>query len=105
MNRGRFLNVYALTGLPRYWAERRLHLIKRSRLNSVEVSPAPAPATDRLRPEESVEERPAEWGKGTAAPELLRFLEGPQTRRFELGQATQIFTELIRGFRTLHFAG
>jgi uncharacterized protein (TIGR00730 family) len=54
---------------------------------------------------DEVDGRAADWGKGAPAPEVIRFLEGPQTRRFELGQATQIFVELIRGFRTLHFAG
>jgi uncharacterized protein (TIGR00730 family) len=34
-----------------------------------------------------------------------RFLRGPQPRRFELGQAIQIFAEILRGFRALHFVG
>ncbi|HVK07275.1 MAG TPA: TIGR00730 family Rossman fold protein [Gemmataceae bacterium] len=40
-----------------------------------------------------------------AAPEVTRFLEGPQPRGFELMRACRIFYELMRGFRTLHFAG
>ncbi len=35
----------------------------------------------------------------------VRFLAGPQPRRFELGSAFRIFFELLRGFRALHFAG
>jgi uncharacterized protein (TIGR00730 family) len=34
-----------------------------------------------------------------------RFLEGPKSRWFELLRALRVFGELIRGFRTLHFAG
>lgn len=47
----------------------------------------------------------SQWGKGKAAPEVTQFLQGPQTRGFELGQAVKIFFELIGGFRTLHFVG
>jgi uncharacterized protein (TIGR00730 family) len=35
----------------------------------------------------------------------VRFLEGPQTRSFELGRAVRIFVEFMRGFRALHFVG
>ena len=35
----------------------------------------------------------------------MRFLEGPQTRSFELGRAVRIFFEFMRGFRALHFVG
>lgn len=41
-------------------------------------------------------------------PSLLpenRFLEGAQTRGFELARAIRIFLELMRGFRALHFVG
>jgi uncharacterized protein (TIGR00730 family) len=34
-----------------------------------------------------------------------RYLEGPRSRRYELGFAWRIFAEFIRGFRTLHFVG
>ena len=34
-----------------------------------------------------------------------RFLQGPQSRGFELWRATQIFFEFINGFRRLHFVG
>ncbi len=45
------------------------------------------------------------WDEGVGAPEVLRFLEGPQNRGFELARAVRIFFEFIRGFRTLHFLG
>ena len=45
------------------------------------------------------------WGQATGPPEVQRFLEGPQTRGFELARALRIFTELMRGFRALHFVG
>lgn len=35
----------------------------------------------------------------------IKFLEGPQTRRFELARLLRIFFEFIRGFRKLHFVG
>ncbi len=46
----------------------------------------------------------AHWGAG-AAPDVVRFLQGPQSRGFELGKAFGIFCELMRGFRTFHFLG
>jgi uncharacterized protein (TIGR00730 family) len=46
-----------------------------------------------------------DWGKGPPTPKVARFLQGPQPRGFELGQALGIFWEILRGFRTLHFAG
>jgi len=45
------------------------------------------------------------WGKGPSVPEVERFLRGPQSRGFELGQAIRIFLEIVRGFRGLHFVG
>lgn len=33
------------------------------------------------------------------------YLEGPKSRRYELGFAWNVFCEFIRGFRTLHFVG
>jgi uncharacterized protein (TIGR00730 family) len=54
-------------------------------------------------PESSAEQ----WGRGAgeASPRNKLFLQGPQRRGFELGQALSIFWEMIRGFRTLHFVG
>jgi uncharacterized protein (TIGR00730 family) len=40
-----------------------------------------------------------------ADPEEIKFLRGPQKRRYEFGQAVSVFVEMIRGFRKLHFAG
>jgi uncharacterized protein (TIGR00730 family) len=46
-----------------------------------------------------------EWGKQPGSPEERKFLEGPQTREFELWRAIRIFGEFMRGFRTFHFLG
>ena len=56
--------------------------------------PAAPPASDR-----------SEWGKQTAAPEEIQFLQGPQPRAFELARAVRVFFEFMRGFRALHFVG
>jgi uncharacterized protein (TIGR00730 family) len=45
------------------------------------------------------------WGQGSRSSEEQRFLSGPQPRGFELARAWNIFWELLRGFRALHFAG
>jgi uncharacterized protein (TIGR00730 family) len=44
-----------------------------------------------------------DWEKGKPHPETIRFLQGPQQRGFELGKAFEVFCELMRGFRALHF--
>ncbi len=43
--------------------------------------------------------------EGAAHPAVIRFLQGPQPRGFELARAIRIFVELVRGFRALHFVG
>ena len=43
-------------------------------------------------------------GSRMSKPEL-KFLSGPQPRRFELRLALHIFFEFIRGFRQIHFVG
>jgi uncharacterized protein (TIGR00730 family) len=45
------------------------------------------------------------WGVDPGAPEVVRFLEGPQRRLTELARAARIFAEFVRGFRALHFVG
>src|SRR6476619_6324493 len=45
------------------------------------------------------------WGSTPGAPEVMRFLEGPQKRSIELVRAVKIFCEFMRGFRALHFVG
>jgi uncharacterized protein (TIGR00730 family) len=60
------------------------------------IRDAPAPAAN---------DRAGNWGKGQADPEITQFLQGPQNRGFELGQAIKIFCEVVRGFRMLHFVG
>src|ERR1019366_6240262 len=44
-----------------------------------------------------------DWGKAPPVPEITQFLQGPQKRTFELGQAVGIFFEIMSGFRKLHF--
>ncbi|PTL81755.1 TIGR00730 family Rossman fold protein [Vitiosangium sp. GDMCC 1.1324] len=62
------------------------------------------PADDEQRP--GPEAPPdARWGKGTRAHEERIFLEGPRSRGTELRRALRIFSECIKGFRTLHFVG
>ncbi len=46
------------------------------------------------------------WGhQPETAPSATRFLQGPQPRGFELGQAVHVFFEMVKGFRKLHFVG
>jgi uncharacterized protein (TIGR00730 family) len=47
----------------------------------------------------------AGWGVTPGAPEVVRFLRGPQNRLAELARAARIFCEFVRGFRALHFIG
>jgi len=46
-----------------------------------------------------------QWGEAAHLGDAVRFLEGPQSRTFELLRAGRIFLEFIRGFRALHFVG
>ncbi|MFO0933014.1 MAG: TIGR00730 family Rossman fold protein [Planctomycetota bacterium] len=48
---------------------------------------------------------PAEPPTRRATHPELQFLQGPQSRLFELRRAIRIFFEFIRGFRALHFVG
>jgi uncharacterized protein (TIGR00730 family) len=48
---------------------------------------------------------PGDWTQFRTAPEIARFLHGPQPRGTELVRAVRIFAELIRGFRAFHFVG
>src|SRR5688572_31293363 len=49
--------------------------------------------------------RPSEWDRPSTAPEVVRFLRGPEPRGTELVRAIRIFAEFIRGFRAFHFVG
>jgi uncharacterized protein (TIGR00730 family) len=49
--------------------------------------------------------RNRDWGKAPGPSEEIKFLQGPQPRRFEVWRAFRIFCEFLRGFRTLHFVG
>lgn len=57
------------------------------------------------KPEGLTIHAPQAWAEAPGAPEVIRFLEGPQPRGFELGRACRIFLEFMRGFRKLHFVG
>jgi uncharacterized protein (TIGR00730 family) len=46
-----------------------------------------------------------DWKQGSPAPEVIQFLQGPQSRGFELARLFRICLECFRGFRALHFAG
>ena len=48
---------------------------------------------------------PREWGKTPVPTQEIRFLEGPQSRRFELLGAFRVFCEMFRGIRSFHFLG
>jgi len=65
------------------------------------VSPTPEPATDLAQPASST----TRWGKRPPVHEITQFLQGPQTRGFELRRAIGIFFEFLKGFRQLHFVG
>ncbi|MCB0713248.1 MAG: TIGR00730 family Rossman fold protein [Ignavibacteriae bacterium] len=60
-----------------------------------------------MKEEEKTQERSTNTSPAEVKAEakLVKFLEGPQTRRFELGRAIRIFREFMRGFRALHFVG
>ena len=45
------------------------------------------------------------WGKVPGTEETIRFLVGPQSRRFEFFRVFRIGWEFIKGFRALHFVG
>jgi uncharacterized protein (TIGR00730 family) len=46
------------------------------------------------------------WGNTPeATPGETQFLRGPQPRGFELGQAINVFLEMVKGYRRLHFVG
>lgn len=47
----------------------------------------------------------AGWGVAPGAPEVVRFLQGPQKRLADLARAARIFCDFVRGFRALHVIG
>lgn len=48
---------------------------------------------------------PESWGKSSPRHDERHFLAGPDTRMAELRRVVRIASELVRGFRGLHFAG
>ncbi len=65
------------------------------------MSPTSDSQADLAQPAAST----TEWGKSPGVPEIRQFLQGPQTRGFELSRAVRIFFEMMQGFRQLHFVG
>jgi uncharacterized protein (TIGR00730 family) len=64
--------------------------------------------SDSIAPNRPItESQIVRWGTrpNAVVPEETKFLQGPQSRSFELGRAIHIFRELIHGFRKLHFVG
>jgi uncharacterized protein (TIGR00730 family) len=49
--------------------------------------------------------RRPDWGKREPSPEVRTFLQGPQTRGFELARLIRITGEFLKGFRRFHFLG
>jgi uncharacterized protein (TIGR00730 family) len=49
--------------------------------------------------------RRLDWGRHEPSPEVRTFLQGPQTRGFELARIIRIFGEFLKGFRRFHFLG
>jgi hypothetical protein len=45
------------------------------------------------------------WSPGTEDGEIIRFLEGPQRRGFELGRILRILLEFLRGFQVMRAVG
>ena len=46
-----------------------------------------------------------DWGKRETSPEVTTFLQGPQSRGFELARLMRISSEFLKGFRRFHFLG
>jgi hypothetical protein len=69
------------------------------------MSQTPNPDSLAAPPQTGPAPSSTDWGKAPPEPEITQFLQGPQTRGFELGQAVGIFFEMMRGFRKLHFVG
>jgi uncharacterized protein (TIGR00730 family) len=70
-----------------------------------EMSQTPNPDSILGQPQERTASSMTQWGKASPVPEIRQFLQGPQTRSFELGRAIAIFFEIMGGYRKLHFVG
>ncbi|HWA99274.1 MAG TPA: TIGR00730 family Rossman fold protein [Pirellulales bacterium] len=66
---------------------------------------APPAETDPGPPPGGPAPSTTQWGKRPDIPEIKQFLQGPQSRGFELRRAINIFFEIMHGFRRLHFVG
>lgn len=54
---------------------------------------------------ESNRQLTGKWGTTGQTADEARFLQGPQSRRYELAKIFRIGMELLHGFRNLHFVG
>src|ERR1044071_1267259 len=52
-----------------------------------------------------MEAKPKKTDNRIIPPKTPVYLEGPKSRSYELGFAFRVFSEFIKGFRTLHFVG
>ena len=66
---------------------------------TAQISPPPSPSNN------VDQTKPPTFPVGKNPPEVIKFLQGPQKRGFELASACRIFFELMHGFRSLHFVG
>jgi uncharacterized protein (TIGR00730 family) len=55
--------------------------------------------------QEPVDSKGREWGKGSDDHAERRFLSGPRERGSDLAYSFDVWKEMIRGFRGLHFVG
>ena len=67
----------------------------------------PASQVDQISAQMPAEPAKAltDWGKRPPPSPDVPFLRGPQLRGLELKRAVQIFVEILKGFRALHFVG
>jgi uncharacterized protein (TIGR00730 family) len=73
--------------------------------HETEAFPTPDPTPHGIPPATDGHEESPHWPGGPGSKDVIRFLEGPQQRRFELGRVLRIGWEFIQGFRALHFIG
>ena len=60
---------------------------------------------DRRSAADEGKTEPHRWGKVPGAPDTIRFLQGPQQRRFEIARAIRILLDFIRGVRAFQRLG
>lgn len=73
-------------------------------MNDSPAKPTPIEQSAPLRPLPSGSPNDT-WGKRPRSSDEIRFLEGPQSRRFEFFWTLRVAMQFIKGFRALHFVG